>query len=502
MKISAVESVCIFAAICMVLVFTVFRFSFLATVPAGFFVDESSIGYNAWSIFTKGVDEHGAVYPLYFKAFGDYKNPVYIYSVAPLVGFFGASVTSVRMASALWGGAAVLVFLQLLTREKFSRFAFWAAALLFISSPWLVQLSRVAFEVAAVPFFILLSVYAFYVLSHSEPHHKNNFNVWLLVFISSLMTSFYVYTSLRMLAPQMLGFGLVLLRKKIGVFKLIVAALFSALFLVPLFFSKNVTDGSLLSRYAVVGLYQNTHSLGEFFAIFSVHYLKHFLPHFLFWGGDENLRHGASPYGVFYTTGFIFFLLGCWAAFKKRTSIFFQWLIFSLLIGPIPAALTVDTTHILRSVVFITIAYVVAAQGIYFLAESGKWHRVFASSVTLLMVVQSLFFLHYYFGTYAQISRIWFDADTVAVLQNVREYPEPIYIPQNLYLGTYVTALFFGANTVTVQPQVKTILPSNTTTYLPGTYILNYPACGQALQRSDIQVLFGHEGACAAVLRQ
>src|SRR3954468_14217139 len=55
-----------------------------ATNPPGFFVDESSVAYNAHTISESGRDEHGELFPLYFQAFGDYKNPVYVYLLAAL----------------------------------------------------------------------------------------------------------------------------------------------------------------------------------------------------------------------------------------------------------------------------------------------------------------------------------------------------------------------------------------------------------------------------------
>ncbi|MBV8301108.1 MAG: hypothetical protein JOY68_04205, partial [Candidatus Dormibacteraeota bacterium] len=51
----------------------------LDTAPPGMYIDEASIGYNAWAIAHYGVDEHGFTMPLYFQAFGEYKNPVYVY---------------------------------------------------------------------------------------------------------------------------------------------------------------------------------------------------------------------------------------------------------------------------------------------------------------------------------------------------------------------------------------------------------------------------------------
>src|ERR1043166_1964437 len=63
----------------------------LRTTP-GFFVDESSIAYNAWSIAQTGRGEHGITMPLYFPAFGEYKNPVYIYLLALVFKITGPSI--------------------------------------------------------------------------------------------------------------------------------------------------------------------------------------------------------------------------------------------------------------------------------------------------------------------------------------------------------------------------------------------------------------------------
>ena len=51
----------------------ILRVVLLNEVPNGFYSDEASIGYNAYSILKTGKDEHGMLLPLYFKAFGEYK---------------------------------------------------------------------------------------------------------------------------------------------------------------------------------------------------------------------------------------------------------------------------------------------------------------------------------------------------------------------------------------------------------------------------------------------
>ena len=71
--------------------------------PPGFYIDESSIAYNAHLIAQTGHDEHGDPWPLYFRAFGDYKNPVYVYLLAAVFRIKGTSISAARHLSATLG---------------------------------------------------------------------------------------------------------------------------------------------------------------------------------------------------------------------------------------------------------------------------------------------------------------------------------------------------------------------------------------------------------------
>src|SRR2546421_726722 len=73
--------------------------------PAGFFIDESSIAYNAHTISQTGRDEFGNSWPLYFRAFGDYKNPVQVYVLAALFKLTGPSILTARLLGAIAGVA-------------------------------------------------------------------------------------------------------------------------------------------------------------------------------------------------------------------------------------------------------------------------------------------------------------------------------------------------------------------------------------------------------------
>src|SRR5262245_50528365 len=122
----------------------------IATLPRGFYVDESSIAVNAHLIAQDGHDEHGVSWPLYFKAFGEYKNPLYIYALAVFYKIASYSEATTRLLSAVcWMGGAVLTYR--LGRHLFPDAATRLYLLVCLGfTPWLFTLSRISFEVISL----------------------------------------------------------------------------------------------------------------------------------------------------------------------------------------------------------------------------------------------------------------------------------------------------------------------------------------------------------------
>src|SRR4051812_19724477 len=86
------------------------RFYDIGNDPPGLYIDEVSIGYNAYSILKTGKDEFGASFPMAFRSFGEYKMPVYIYTTSLAMALFGKSEFSVRFTSAFSGVVTILLF--------------------------------------------------------------------------------------------------------------------------------------------------------------------------------------------------------------------------------------------------------------------------------------------------------------------------------------------------------------------------------------------------------
>ena len=131
-----------------------------STNPPGFFIDESSIAYNAHLIAQTGQDEFGKSWPLYFRAFTDYKNPVHVYLLAAVFRLTGPSIAVARYLSAAAGVLTALILgllgMRLASTPKARRNVGLIVMATTLLTPWLFELSRVVMEVALYPLALAL----------------------------------------------------------------------------------------------------------------------------------------------------------------------------------------------------------------------------------------------------------------------------------------------------------------------------------------------------------
>lgn len=143
-----------------VLMATVLRLVNLGAYPQRFNQDEMAQGYDAWSIWRTGHDQHGESFPLQFRNFNDYIPPIGNYITAPFVGLLGMDETTTRLPVALFGIATVAL-VGLLGRLWFGELAGLLAALLLTFEPWHLNYSRIAFPAGFVPFFTVAAFYTY-----------------------------------------------------------------------------------------------------------------------------------------------------------------------------------------------------------------------------------------------------------------------------------------------------------------------------------------------------
>src|SRR5258708_2472864 len=198
----------------LVLVFllgTFLRFYKLAQIPSGLEQDETSIGYNAYSILQTGKDEYGKKMPLYFKAFGEYKLPGYIYASVLPIKYFGLNAFGVRFVSALSGSLTILLIFAL-TKELFEKhaardtLALFSAAFLALN-PWHLHFSRGAFEVTLAFFFLVFGLLAFLLAV------KRKKLFFLIGSVVLFTLSLYTYNISRLFVP-ILGITLLILYRQ------------------------------------------------------------------------------------------------------------------------------------------------------------------------------------------------------------------------------------------------------------------------------------------------
>src|SRR5271165_3924710 len=113
----------------------------LDAAPPGLDHDEACNGYDAYSILLTGRDHHGNFLPIAIEAFGDYRPPIFDYSLIPLIAAFGLKTTVVRFGAALWGSAD-LVGAVCLAGLMLGWPGAAAAAVLGALSPWHLAFSR------------------------------------------------------------------------------------------------------------------------------------------------------------------------------------------------------------------------------------------------------------------------------------------------------------------------------------------------------------------------
>ena len=371
--------------------------------PPGFFIDEVSIGYNALTIAQSGVDEHGQRFPLFFRAFGEYKNPVYIYALAAIYLVTGPGILVARLLSALCGVAAVLVLGRLAwvqTRDGLVTLLTIGAAAL---TPGLFELSRLVFEVAAFPLAVGLFLLAAWRAFEGRP------NVAALVAALVLVT--YTYTAGRILGPVFAVLLAFFFSRKI----VLVWVLF-ALTLIPIFVVNSRTGGALTSRRGVTVEENRAATIGtNFFANLS--------PAGLLLDGDPNPRHHVPGSGGPVLAGT--FLLALVAMVAGRRDRWVQFLFAGTLASALPAALTLDVGHALRlSALFVF----VIALSIWAMARFGHGLKPLAA---FLILVQAAIFFHA-FHTRGADRRDDFDADVQAVIVDALNRGErPVYVDRD-----------------------------------------------------------------------
>lgn len=388
------------------------RFFQLTEIPPGLYIDEVSIGQNAYLILTSGKDEHGQKYPLWFKAFGEYKLPVYIYTVASSMALFGKDEFAVRFPSAFAGTLTILmVFLlikQLLdnntkisktTQNSSSKIAFVSAFILAIN-PWHIQFSRGGFEANVALFFLATSIFLFL---HSL---RGKFFIEFLMSLIFLVLSVYTYQPYRIISPGIYLYFCFYLFQKRKIKQIFLGTIIFFILFIPIIsFSLSPVGSARFSQTSAFEEYPAA-SLQEkvitYPMVFVKNYFSYFSFEFLFIRGDGIGRHQPPYLGLLYHWQVPFLILGIYFLGKQKGGKSFSLLIFLLLISPIPGSLTRPSPHTLRSLSLVLPISIITGLGLYqsFHVFSTKLKQLFLLILFPLIIADFFYFNHLYYFHY------------------------------------------------------------------------------------------------------
>lgn len=366
----------------------------LGEAPAGLYIDEAGQGYSAYSILKTGKDEFGKAFPIVFRSFTDFKTPVYIYLIVPLIPIFDLTPLTVRLPSFIFSILTLPIIYLLIRRQallirkispkKIAVPLALLTTLLLAISPWHVLFGRTNFECNVALFFFLAGVLAFY-----KALEKPIFFIPSAVLLAIAIPA---YHSQRIVTPLMLLFLLMKHRKTIFSKthkKYVIAGFIIGLLLLLPTLSVAATPGFLaragglnifsygkhpaagyLSQYH--GFFGNAVNNPIFLSSqeFAALYLSYLSPRSMFVLGDYGPRSSYPELGTFFIWQFPFYLYGLYLLIKRRElGELRAFTLAFLLIAPIPAAVTRDPYSTIRALPLVIPQLVIISLGILFFMQ-------------------------------------------------------------------------------------------------------------------------------------
>ena len=316
--------------------------------PPGFYIDESSIAYNAHLIAQTGADEHRERWPLYFRAFGDYKNPVYVYLLAGLFKLTGPSIAVARSFSAALGLASALLLGLLAWKISRQLSIVVVVALSAFFTPWFYESSRLVFEVALYPISTVLLLLALWRASRRQAWHRSD----VVAIAATLALLTYSYSIGRLLAP-LLAAGLALFIRRHGWRSIVKVWLAYLITLVPLLVFYRYHPGALSERFTLITYITPDSSWSDIVIEFFRHYLANVNPWRWLITGENNVRDHLGEFGSLLAATVVLAIAGAVLVLRNhRREPWWQFILYALLISVIPASLTRTEFPQLRLIAF------------------------------------------------------------------------------------------------------------------------------------------------------
>lgn len=391
------------------------RFYKLGEAPAGLYIDEAGQGYNAYSILKTGKDEFGKPFPFVFRSFIDFKTPVYIYLIVPLIPIFDLTSFTVRFPSFIFSILTLPIFFLLIRKISPPKIAILLAfltTLLLAISPWHIVFARTNFECNVALFFFLAGVYFFYnaVGVSSSVHKGLERPIWLL--LSAIMFAIAIpsYHSQRIVIPAILF--ILFLKYKDKLFSknfkyFTITAVFIGLIISLPILSVATTPG-FLARASGLNILSHERQMpagfledykgpfqfiinGSWFLStweFVSLYVSYFSPRNMFILGDSGFRDSYPELATFFVWQFPFYIYGLCLLIRNRNLRELRFFTLGLLvITPISAALTRDPYSTIRSLPLVIPQLIIISLGMLSFWNFLKSRLLKIGSLVILIIL-------------------------------------------------------------------------------------------------------------------
>lgn len=418
----------------------------LSVNPPSLFGDELDLGYQAYSILKTGRDYYGNFLPIHFHSLAEWRTPLYLYSAVPTVAVFGISPLGVRLPAAIFGILGVLVLYLLINQVTNNESLALTSAAVLALSPWHLQYSRAGFEVTLMLFLLILGLWLFFkALRKGE---------WLWLAAVCLALTPWVYSTAKLFTPALLLFLVWVWRKEIFSLpkKHLISGLVAAA-VIGLPIAVSTLLGGGVQRFGYLSVFTDPTTEPEVGVAREVdarvrgetgagltprlldrvihnkytfwgkkildNYFKAFSTDFLFVRGDLNLRHSIGT-GEFYKVEAIVLLIGIVFFFSRYRVSNIQYLVlFWILAGVIPAAITRDGGgHATRLILILPPLIFLIASGAREILRFNKFVFLVLLGIWLLGIGD---YLHDYYAHYPWQSERWWHSGWSEAIASVKE---------------------------------------------------------------------------------
>jgi len=406
---------------CIIALGAIVRLIYISSVPGGLHNDESYSAWNAFSLYTGGIDSAGYHFPIYFEAWGHGQSALYTYLILPLFALNRGTVTPflIRLPQAAVAIASLWVVYLLLKKMFNPKIALWGLFLLAIC-PWHIMMSRWGLDANLAPGFLLFGLY-FFILGLE----KNSYFVLSAVFYG---LSLYCYAVIWPIVPIILLLQILygMYHKKIKINK---TTIFSGIILVimalPLMLFLLINMGYLPE---ISTKYFSIYKMSSLRDSEIAHSLKTLLTnmkdtlYFLYHQDGELPYDILKPYGLFYQIGMIFIYIGMlsflWNLFNNlRKKIFsYEFFIFAQLVGAGILGCLIHVTLHKINCLYIPLV-IIEAYGVYtFLEIINRFVPKLSEFVQWALIAMYILifagFMHSYFTDYKVLASTYYQEYT------------------------------------------------------------------------------------------